>query len=192
VQVARYVQGLAADYVGPDNVQGALLAVRYLVGLGHRQIAFVGGPQASSARTDRLLGFRRGIAEAGLTVEEELLIPTPVTRADGFASVQRLLAQSASPSAILCYNDVVALGVMLGLGAAGLEAGRDVSVVGFDDIDEAALSRPALTTIAIPPSRVGEEAATLMLARIEDPGGKPRRVVLSPELVIRDSCGSPV
>ena len=91
------------------------------------------------------------------------------------------------PTAALCYCDVVAFGVMMGLEAAGLDAGEDFGVVGFDDIEEAALWHPALTTVSIPSRRVGEAAARLLLSRIEDSGSRPQQVILEPRLIVRTS-----
>ena len=79
---------------------------------------------------------------------------------------------------------------MLGLQAAGRRPGRDFDVIGFDDIEEAALWQPALTTVAIDPHRIGAEAARLLLERIENPDGPPRRVILPPRLVVRESCAA--
>ena len=101
-----------------------------------------------------------------------------------------LLALDQPPTAALCYNDVVAFGVMLGLQAAGRLPGHDFDVIGFDDIEEAALWQPALTTVAIDPHRIGAEAARLLLERIENPDGPPRRVILPPQLVVRESCAA--
>jgi LacI family transcriptional regulator len=93
------------------------------------------------------------------------------------------------PTAILCYNDVCASGVLVALADRGLTAGRDCAVIGFDNIPEAAHYRPALTTIEIGARQIGEEAAKLLLRRIKVPSGPPENVVLPPRLIIRSSCG---
>ncbi len=97
--------------------------------------------------------------------------------------------KASDPTAILCYNDLCAFGALLGLADRGLVAGRDCAVIGFDNIAEAALYRPALTTIAIDARRVGEEAANLLLRRIKAPNGAPESIVLPPKLIVRSSCG---
>jgi LacI family transcriptional regulator len=96
---------------------------------------------------------------------------------------------ASDPTALLCYNDICAFGVLLGLADRGLVAGRDCAVIGFDNIPEAALYRPALTTIAIDARRLGEEAANLLLQRIKAPNGPPESIVLPPKLIVRSSCG---
>ena len=103
--------------------------------------------------------------------------------------MRTLLDLPEPPTAVVCYNDVVAFGAMLALRARGLEPGRDVAVVGFDDIAEAALWHPPLTTVGVAPRRIGEEAARLLLDRIAQPERPPRQVILSPRLVVRASCG---
>jgi LacI family transcriptional regulator len=187
VLVARYVRGVEADYVGVDNVVGAERAVAHLVARGHRRIAFIGGPVESSARQDRLLGYRRALERHALSFVPALVPPTPATRSAGYEAIQALARRPETPTAALCYNDVVAFGVMLGLQAAGLTPGRDFGVVGFDDVEEAALWRPALTTVAVAPNRIGEEAARLLMARIDEPDRPPQSVILQPELIIRAS-----
>ncbi len=191
VLVTRYLPGSEVDYVGADNVAGAMMAVEHLFDLGHRRIAFVGGPPDSSARQDRLTGYRNALAGHGLTPDEALSVASPVTREGGYAALQTLLAQPNPPTAALCYNDVVAFGAMLALQAAGLTPGHDVSIVGFDNIADSALWQPALTTVSITPRQIAEEAVRLLLDRIAHPDAAPRQVILAPELIVRASSGPP-
>ena len=191
VLFVRYLPGLQVDYVGADNVLGAELGTAHLIALGHRRIAFVGGAETSSARADRLCGYRTALARHDLPLDDALCVTSAPTRDGGYSAIRALLARRDPPSAALCYNDVVAFGVVLGARAAGLTVGRDLAVVGFDDIAEAALWRPALTTLASAPRHLGAVAARLLLDRIADPNGVPRRVILTPTLVVRESCGAP-
>ena len=188
--LARYIPGVGADYAGMANVRGARQAVEHLLMHGHRRIAFVGGSEGSSARRDRLAGYTEALLAAGIQPDPALIPTCPPTRAGGHAAAGALLARDADPTAALCYNDVVAFGVMLGVLAAGLVPGRDFAVVGFDDIEEATLWHPALTTLSIAPRRIGEAAAELLLARIADPQRPPQQQILNPTLVIRASCGT--
>ena len=191
VLVTRYLFDTDADYVGADNVLGAELAIEHLLTLGHRRISFVGGPADSSARQDRWRGYCRALERYGVPVDDRLSIASPVTRDGGHQAILELPKCPDPPTATLCYNDIVALGAMLGLQAAGRMPGRTFGVVGFDDIEEAALWRPALTTVSIAPHRIGTEAARLLLERIADPGGPPQQVILPPRLVVRESSGPP-
>ena len=191
VLITRYLPGSEVDYVGADNVAGAEMAVEHLLDLGHRRIAFVGGPSDSSARHDRLTGYRNTLAGHNLTPDEALSIISPVTREGGYAAMDTLLDQPDPPTAALCYNDVVAFGAMLALQAAGLTPGPDVSIVGFDNIADSALWQPALTTVSITPYQIAEEAVRLLLHRIAHPDAAPQQIILPPELIVRDSSGSP-
>ena len=143
VFVMRYLLDVETDYVGADNELGADLAVEHLIGLGHRRIAFIGGDASSSARRDRLNGYLTALGRHGLAAEETLSITSPITRQGGHQAIGSVLAQNDPPTAALCYNDVVAFGVMLGLQAKGRAVGSDFAVVGFDDITEA---RPAIAS----------------------------------------------
>jgi LacI family transcriptional regulator len=192
VLFARYVDGVDADYVGADNIRGAEVAIEHLVSLGHQRIAFVGGPANSSARRDRLQGYRNALTRHGLPLDPTLQLTSPTTRQGGHQAICALLKHPEPPTAVLCYNDVVAFGVLLGLQANGRTPGRDVAVVGFDDIAEAALWQPALTTIAVSPRQIGEEAARLLLERVSAPDSAARQVILRTKLIVRESCGAAV
>lgn len=187
VLVVRYLPGIEADYVGADNALGAKLAVEHLVKLGHRRIAFIGGAPDSSARRDRVSGYYHALQNYNLKIDDSLLITSPVTRTGGREAVLALLKRPDPPTATLCYNDIVAFGVMLGLQSAGHVPGKDFSVVGFDDIKEAALQHPPLTTVSISPRQIGKEAAQLLLERVANPADPARQIILPPRLIIRES-----
>jgi len=189
VLVVRYLVGIEADYVGTDNALGAKLAVEHLLAHGHQRIAFVGGPANSSARRDRLAGYRSALAAWDRPFDASLLIACSPTRSEGYRAIQELLTLSDPPTAALCYSDVVAFGAMLGLRSMGRTIGADFAVIGFDDIDEAALWSPALTTVSSVPAEVGAEAARLLIERTANPNNAPRQIILQPRLVIRASCG---
>ena len=189
VLLVRYLFDIAIDYAGADNVLGAELGAEHLIAHGHRRIAFIGGVSDSSARRDRLLGYHHALARHGLAADWALLPVSPPTRDGGYAAIRELLSQEDPPTAALCYNDVVAFGVMLGLQAGGLAPGRDFAVVGFDDIAEAALWPQPLTTLAVAPCQIGTEAVRLLLGRIAHPGDATRQAILPPRMVVRASCG---
>lgn len=187
VMVTRHIPDADVDYVGADNVRGAKLAVEHLAQQGHMRIAFIGGPLSSSARHERLTGFEAGLREHALAFDPALTVPSPVSRQGGFEAMQTLLDQPNPPTAALCYDDVVAFGAMLGLQAAGRVPGNDFAIIGFDDIADAELVRPALTTVAITPQAIGEAAVNMLLQRIADPSRAAERLILAPRLVVRAS-----
>ena len=189
VQMLRRVGKREADFVGPDFRLGMTLATEHLIRLGHKRIAYVGGGRRTSPVRDRGVGYRETMIRHGLPVGP--IVGCLPTREAGAAAVGTLLRGKASdPTAVLCYNDVCAFGFLLGLADKGLKAGSDCAVVGFDDIEEAAYCRPALTTVAIGPRQLGEESAGLLLRRIKAPNGAAENVILPPRLIIRSSCGA--
>jgi LacI family transcriptional regulator len=188
VLVAKEITGADYDFIGVDNVVGAKMAVDHLIQKGHRRIAYLGGPSDSSPWKYRNQGYRHALSEAGLEVDESLIMESPATRQGGIDAIRKILSHPDPPTAVFCYNDVVAFGVMLGLKEAGLTPGRDIAVVGFDNIQEAAIFNPGLTTISAFPQLVGTYAADLLHQRILGLDDEPKRIILKPELVVRESC----
>ncbi|MCW2240585.1 LacI family DNA-binding transcriptional regulator [Azospirillum canadense] len=191
IQFSRYVPGVEADYVGADNDRGVRHAVEHLIGLGHRRIAFIGANPDTSTGREREAGWRAALNAAGLTPDPDLVIACPATRDDGMNTVLRLLGRPNPPTAAMCFNDVLAIGVMLGLRYIDREPGRDFSVIGCDNIAETALWRPALTTIAIPYLDIGTTATNQLMRRIADPDRPAERIILDTGLVIRASTAPP-
>ncbi|QTL02801.1 LacI family DNA-binding transcriptional regulator [Aquabacter sp. L1I39] len=191
VQVTREVEGSGFDFAGSDDVTGVRLAVSHLVALGHRRIAMIGGFEAASTGRRRFAGYRAGLDAAGLPFDPALVMPGRGTREHGRFAMEQLLALSEPPTAAVSFNDLCAFGAMIGVQAAGRVVGEDVSIVGYDDIGEAALWHPALTTVYTRIPEYGRAAATLALARIADPTRPVERVVLEPHLVVRGSAGPP-
>ena len=188
VAFGRHLPG--ADYAGINNRKGAQLAVTHLAGLGHRRIAFIGGdPQRSTGR-ERLEGFRRAHQRLGLAPDPACISPTEPNRAGGHEGLLKALEGCSPPTAALCFNDVVALGAMEALKELGRKPGLDFGIVGFNNVTDAASSRPGLTTIDTGPVRLGKVAAELLIQRINEPTAPIRKVILQPRLVIRESCGA--
>jgi LacI family transcriptional regulator len=188
VQILRRLGKRQADHVGADFRLGMTLAAEHLIRLGHKRIAFVGGGRRASPARDRAVAYRETLARYGLAVGP-IVNCLPTREAGALAVAQIFEGKRTDPTAVLCYNDICAFGVMLGLADRGLVVGRDVAVIGFDNIAEAALHRPALTTISIGARQIGEEAANLLLRRIKAPTGAPETIVLPPRLIVRSSCG---
>jgi LacI family transcriptional regulator len=189
VLVSRYVAGTTTDYAGQNNQAGSVLATEHLLALGHERIAFVGANLRTSTGRDRLRGYRSALRAAGIELAADLVSECDATREAGFLAASALLACRDPPTAIVCFNDLVAFGVMLGLRKLGLEPGRDCSVVGADDVAEAALWQPGLTTVAVHTGMIGLTAGQLLRKRLATPGLPPERILLQPELVVRGSSG---
>jgi LacI family transcriptional regulator len=190
VLLSRDLPGSGIDYVGYDHGYGMRLAVEHLIGLGHRRIAMLGGSRATWVGQQRLAGYRQVLREHGLDQDPELEIEGELTRVAGVQLVERALSLRPPPTASACANDVVAFGVMLGLRRRGLMPGCDFSVTGTDDIAEAALWTPALTTVAIDFDLIGMQAARQLLKRIEHPDLEGQHLSLPVELEIRESTAA--
>jgi LacI family transcriptional regulator len=187
VQVSREIEGAELDFVGSDDAQGMEIAIRHLHGLGHRRIALIGGNDRISTGKARRESYRATLKSLGLSVDESLLIEGFGTRDTGLHGIQTLLDLPDPPTAAACFNDLTAFGAMLGLRHRNREAGRDFSLVGCDDVREAAQWYPGLTTIQNHQGLMGTKAAQLLLDRISQPGRAPVRILIPPTLVVRGS-----
>ena len=185
----RRVPGLRISTVVPDNHRGARHATEHLIALGHRRIAFIGGHSDMTAQVERAGGFRAALDTAGLRLDPTLALEGPTTRETGANAIDRLLERADPPTAALCFNDVVAFGAMDRLSRRGLTVGRDMAIVGFDDVREAAHVRPPLTTVAVDTQALGERAAHAVLRMIHG-DGRIEEAVGEVDLVVRESCGA--
>jgi len=174
-----------------DNQRGARLATEHLIAQGHQRIAFYGGHGNSSSCKQRRTGYAEAMKAAGLPVEPHWTVECIPNRLDAVAQCDHLFNGGAAPTAAVCYNDAVALGLMLGLHQRGLQPGRDFALTGFDDIAEAAVSAPPLTTLAVTPRARGRQAAELIMQRLQDPASPPRQTIVPVQLLVRDSSCPP-
>jgi len=179
--------GYDYDFLGLDNRAGARAATEHLLSLGHRRIAFYGGHADSSSCRERRLGYQDALRDAGIAADDAWMIETAPTRLEANAHVDGLLALEPAPTAAVCYNDAVALGLMLGLSRLGRHPGVDFAVTGFDDIPEAAVGIPPLTTVSVDPRARGRQAAELLLQRAAKPSLARRSVIAPVQLSRRES-----
>lgn len=174
------------DFVGSDNAEGTYLATRHLIEAGHRRIAFVGGVEGTVLR-QRLRGYDKALAEAGIARNARHIVPGPPTREAGYEAMRGLLEKRTRVSAAVCYNDIVAFGALWALGERGLRAGSDFAVTGSDNVLAAAHSNPPLTTIDVRPAELGAQAALALLTRIREPAHPRQRYISQPRLCVRQS-----
>jgi LacI family transcriptional regulator len=171
--------------VATSNDTGAADAARHLLALGRRRLAMVSGPVAFGCTRDRATGFR---AAAGEAFDPRLVCEGDFTRGGGQAAVEELLASGLSFDGVFAHNDLMAVGVLDGLRAAGRTVPDDVAVIGFDDISIAAHTQPALTTIRQPSHEMGAAAATMLLAHLEGETPPRQPLVVPTSLVVRESA----
>ena len=189
VTCVREFPGLGMDFVGSDDFSGAYLAVEHLHKLGHRRIAFVGGVRGTTTWSLRQAGFRDAMHGFGSRVAEDLIIPGATNRDFGWQTAGTLAARKEAFTAIVCFNDIVAMGLCAGLRAAGYDIGRDISVVGFDNLPASEMCAPPLTTVEVFPRGIGAEAGQLLLRRLKGAGEMAINQRLAPVLLARGSTG---
>lgn len=175
--------------VGSANWNGGLIATRHLLGLGHRRIAVIGGPEQMICSRARLAGYRSALDEAGVPVRSDYIVAGDFERDSGLELGRRLLQLPEPPTAIFSCNDLMALGVYEAARQAGLSIPDDLSVVGYDDLSVAEWAGPPLTTVRQPLLEMGRQASTMLLDL--DLENEAPRVDLATDLVIRNSTGSP-
>lgn len=182
-----------ADHVWADNVAAARELTHHLLSIGRRRIAVVGIEEDTPLTTSalRFEGYRNALRDAGLSPEPQYVVQVDhYGRADGVSAVDRLFALSDPPDAIVCFNDMMAVGVLSGLNSRGVSVPADVAVAGFDNIDEARFSCPPLTTIAWDTQTIAEQAIALLAER-QGSGEQPpgREISVGYRLVVRTSTG---
>jgi LacI family transcriptional regulator len=174
--------------VHSDNLAGAVTATEYLIGLGHRRIGFLAGrPDLESARL-REQGFHHALAGAGIVLNPELVRVGEYAPETTEEPARELLTRADPPTAIFAANDLSAIETMHVAKSLGLSVPGDVSIIGFDNIPESALTEPPLTTIDQSIQQMGREAVQLLVALIDGTADGPRQVTLPTRLVVRQSC----
>ena len=177
--------------VSAANSAGATLATRHLLSLGHRRIAAITGPSGWMASEERRRGYHAALVDAGVMPDPALDLESNFLLAGGLDAAALLFDLADRPTAILAFNDNLAIGALQAAHARGLRVPEDVSIVGFDDTLEAALVTPALTTVRQPLAEMGRMAVSLLTRLIENQRFEALHVELATRLVVRKSTGPP-
>jgi len=172
-------------------VEASYMAVHYLIETGHKKIAHIAGPAYTQHTRDRIQGVERAFSQSSLIFSDDVIVPAGAHFEDGYRAGIYLFnerEEANRPTAVTCFNDLVAMGVLRALAELGLDVPGDVSVIGFDDIQAAAYLSMPLTTVKVPKREMGQRAAELLVQQMEKPeGGSTKRVRLNAELIIRGS-----
>lgn len=178
--------------VGSSNWAGGRTATEHLIELGHKRIAWIGGPQASSAARDRLYGYQAALDAAGLGVDPALISAGQFAVDSGAQQARALLSSAHPPTAIMGANDEIAVGVLATAHALGIRVPEELSITGFDDTPQAAWTTPSLTTVHQNLEGMGAIAVQTVLKMTE--GGQPssRHVELATSLTLRESTAPPL
>lgn len=191
VLIDRLLEGVVADAVVIDNVAAAKDAVQHLISLGHRRIGLITGRSDLSTAKERYQGYCDALADAGISVERELVGSARFGADDGYIAAMRLLSLTERPTAIFASNNLSGIGLMRSIKDSGLSCPTDISVACFDDFDWANVFAPRLTTVAQPTRAIGVQAMTMVLERLTmgaELNGDARVVRMRAELRVRDSC----
>jgi LacI family transcriptional regulator len=196
VLLARRLQGMDVDYVGAQNRDGGYAAAEHLYSHGCRRIAFVGGFTDSSAREERASGVAAFLNDHGMTLDTDQSVVCEPARPQAREAAMGLLTKNhgldgPNVDGIVCFSDVVAFGVLDAIADTGRSIGSEVRVIGFDDVHDAGLNRPSLSSVAVPARETGRRAAQLVLERAAGSTEATVREEFPTKLEPRETCGCP-
>lgn len=177
--------------VGSTNWAGGRVATEYLISLGHTHVGVITGPPSIRVSADRLAGYQAALLSAGLPLLPKLVHEADWTSEGGYRAAQRVLAVPGRPTAIFAFNDAMAVGAIRAARDQGIDVPRDLSVVGFDDIDLASLTMPALTTVRQPLHGLGRVSVDMLYRLLHGQPLDAMRMELATNLVVRESTGPP-
>ena len=185
------IQNDTASFVTFDNVKSGRQIIDYLVSMGHRSIGMISGRFSDTGRARRRWqGYKEGLEQWDIPYDKRFVIQTDYTVEAGREAGTRMFQQPTLPTAIFCGNDILAYGVMAAARDRGLQVGRDISIVGFDDLEMSAAMDPPLTTIRIPGHKMGKMAADILIDTIEGKNKEVIQYVLETDLIVRNSVSS--
>jgi LacI family transcriptional regulator len=193
VLVDRYIDNVPADVVIGDSVIGARMLTEHLLKLGHQRIAMINGPRTVSSARDRQRGFEETLWDHGIEPVPALIKESNYRRSGGYQATQELLTlpPELRPTAIFAGNNAICIGTLKALREAQIQVPEDMALVCFDDLEWASEIYPFLTVVSQPARSFGTIAAQFLLERLTNADSwQPRKVVLTPELIVRLSCGA--
>ena len=176
------------NYVVIDNEKASFMATEYLIELGFTDIAYLGGSENTVTNKERLAGYKKALTKHSLDRAVYIMKSSSFRRESGYKAVVESIQKERIPQALICANDIVALGAIEALENNGYNVPEDVSVIGFDDIAYASLHKINLTTVAQPKYEIGALAAEIALEKINDGGSDGKKVILEPTLIKRGTC----
>jgi LacI family transcriptional regulator len=179
------------DAVTSAHEQGAYVAARHLIDLGHRRIATITGPLPGPSAQARLDGYRRAMKEARLSVPAAYVQQAEFNKAAGHKKAAVLLKLKQRPTAVFAANDLIAFGVLAAAREAGLTCPQDLSLVGYDNLDDSDATVPALSTVDQFAYKLGADGAQIVVDRARGADGAPRRISLAPQLRLKESTAVP-
>jgi LacI family transcriptional regulator len=191
VLIDRTLDGLDCPMVSTDDVAVGILATEHLISLGHTKIGHLKGTTTSTSKK-RFEGYKQALANKEIAFEKSLVRDCGLMESDGYRAMKEWLAEGNLPTAIFAVNDPTAIGAMQALDEAGVKVGEDLAIVGSGNIHYGDMLRVPLTTVSWSRGEMGQSAARLLIRLIEEEGGDgmDQKIILSPSLVVRQSCGA--
>lgn len=187
IMLDREIPELSTDSIQADNTLGGCLAGTHLLELGHRNIACIAGPQSIYPSDNRLVGFRSALREAGIELDDSRILRGDFRSESGYRIALSMMEWPIFPTAVFAFNDLMAFGAITAFSEHGLNVPKDVSVIGYDNIDASRYFNPRLTTVTQPHREMGRMAVERLIERIADKALPVRTFHLEPHLVIRNS-----
>lgn len=180
-----------ADFIGieVDSLAGFIELISYLATQGHSRIAYIGGDATLKIDYDRYAGYMAGLKNVSIALEPNIIVRTDLTPEGGYQAASRLLSLDQPPTAMVCINDLTAIGAMHAAHERGMKIGRDVAIAGFDGIADSAHTEPPLTTLDQPVYTIARQLVKMLLALINGEPLNERQIKLEPKLLIRESTG---
>jgi LacI family transcriptional regulator len=174
-------------YIEMDSRAGFVQLVHHVSSHGHRRIAYIGAPAKFTLQAERFAGYQQGLVQAGISFDATLVVQSDLTRTGGYQAVQQLLALPQWPTAIICVNDMTAIGVMRAVRERGMVVGKEMAVAGYDGTEDSEHSDPPLTTLKVPIYDTAQRLVEMLLQRITGEPIADPHVILQPELIVRES-----
>lgn len=194
-EVPAVLLGRPADsepiaHVNNDNVTAAYVATKHLLALGHERIGFLGGSEELLVTVDRVTGYRKALAEAGIAQDDRMEVSSFFLEQGGYLGMMRLMALNDRPTAVLAADDVLAFGAMRAAAELGYALPDELAIVGFNDIRLAEIANPSLTSVRVHMQELGIAAANLLREQIRSGSNAAKSETIDFELIIRKSCGA--
>lgn len=188
--VNNYIKNSGISFVDVDNISGSYEAVKYLISLGHKDIAFLNGPFHYSNSVDRLEGYKKALEEHGISVDSKYIFEGNYGKKSGYLAVSKILNLKKLPTAVFSANDRMAAGLLQGLMERGIRVPEDVAIIGYDDSDIATLVQPQLTTVRVPFFELGKKCVYEFIKLVNGEDEGCFKTFITPKLVIRASSGA--
>ncbi len=187
VLVNRYIQENEDTYVVIDDKKAAFLATRHLCSFNYDKVFFLNYLSSVSSTQNRLLGYQEALAKCDVEADESWVISDCVNQLDGYEAMKKILEKNKPPFSVLCYSDYIAIGAICALQEREIRIPDDVAVMGNDDIEILSFVKPRLSTIGVPKLRLGSRCAELLIDLIEKKDIEEKRILMKPELIIRET-----